>query len=73
MPIIVGAEKHVLLSCLTDVTPVPKQYASGGRIAAQLSSKCVSRFVRDVLRSCLTEGNVGLMSRDRSTTGQRTS
>ena len=31
LPIIVGAEKHVFLSCLTDVTPVPPQYASYGR------------------------------------------
>ena len=31
LPIVVGAEKHVLLSCLTDVTPVPSQYASAGR------------------------------------------
>ena len=31
LPIIIGAEKHVLLSCLTDVTPVPPQYASAGR------------------------------------------
>ena len=31
LPIIVGAEKHVFLSCLADVTPVPPQYASAGR------------------------------------------
>ena len=31
LPIVVGAEKHVLLSCITDVTPVPPQDASAGR------------------------------------------
>ena len=31
LPIIVGVEKHVLLSCFTDVTPAPPQYASAGR------------------------------------------
>ena len=46
---------------------------SARRIEAQISSKCVSQFVRAVLWSRLTEGNVGLMSRDQSTTGQRTS
>ena len=31
LPIIVGAEKHVLLSCLTDDMPVPSLYDSAGR------------------------------------------
>ena len=31
LPIVVGVEKHVLLSCLTDVAPVRPQYASASR------------------------------------------
>ena len=44
LPITVGAEKHVLLSCLTDVTPVPPHYASAGQFYVPCRSVVVGMF-----------------------------